>query len=70
VVAFTSVLGRVAQGTFALASLVAPGGFLLASFLGGEAPRPSALEQAAELPLVAGPVAAGQDALFLLCRQT
>ena len=64
--AFTSILDRVETSLAQLSSLLAPGGTLVASFLAAEAPRPNALARASGVSLIAGPVAAGQDQIFLL----
>jgi SAM-dependent methyltransferase len=68
VAAFTSVLEERAAALGALAPLLRRGGALVATFLAGEAPRPGELLRWTGLELVAGPVPAGQDLLFIARR--
>ena len=66
VCAFTSLLDDVPRTLRELGRAVAPGGLLVASFLAEEAPGAADLDRASGLRRMAGPVAAGQDRLFVL----
>ncbi len=68
VVAFTSVLEEKSRGLRALARLLRPSGVLVATFLRDEAPVPAQVGRLAGLQLLHGPLAAGQDVLFLARR--
>ena len=66
--AFTSLLDEVAPRLRELGSALAPGGQLVASFLAAESPDAALVARASGLTLEAGPIAAGQDRLFVLKR--
>lgn len=69
VVSFTAVLSQVPRALQALGGLVAPGGHLIVSFLGDEAPAAAAVARHAGLALRAGPIEAGQDRVFHVTRE-
>jgi ubiquinone/menaquinone biosynthesis C-methylase UbiE len=69
VAAFTSLLDDVPRALGALAALLSPRGRLLVSFLDSEAPAAAEVARASGLFLVAGPIAAGQDRLYVLRKE-
>jgi SAM-dependent methyltransferase len=67
VAAFTSVLDERPRALNELTRVLAPGGQLLVSFLAAEAPL--SLADPLGLRHIAGPIPAGQDALFVLRKE-
>lgn len=66
--AFTSLLDEVSSRLRELGRALKPGGQLVASFLAEEAPPAAQVARDAGLQLLAGPLPAGQDRLFVLKR--
>jgi SAM-dependent methyltransferase len=69
VLSFTSILAEPARALRSLATLLTPGGALLATFLAAEAAAAEAAFLAAGLKTVAGGIEAGQDRAFLLRKR-